>query len=90
LRHGSIRQYVNVKVNTHAELARGDLRSPIWVVGGTTGILSPPMLNSPAPLPPEIHPYLRFWGDFAKNAAEILAIVIGGMWTYFLFLRVGL
>lgn len=36
---------------------------------------------------PEIHPYIKFWAEFAKNAIESLAIIVGGFWTYFHFLK---
>ena len=45
------------------------------------------MLNAAIQAAPEIHPYMKFWGEFAKNIVEILAIIIGGFWTYFLFLK---
>src|SRR5690348_9456953 len=45
------------------------------------------MLSTLAQYAPEIHPYIKFWGEFAKNVVEVLAIIVGGFWTYFLFFK---
>jgi hypothetical protein len=45
------------------------------------------MLSTLVQSAPEIHPYIKFWGEFAKNVVEILAIIVGGFWTYFLFFK---
>jgi len=49
--------------------------------------LSSTMFGTAVQAAPEIHPYIKFWGDFAKNVVEIVAIIVGGFWTYFLFLK---
>lgn len=45
------------------------------------------MLITAVQAAPEIHPYIKFWGEFAKNVVEILAIIVGGFWTYFHYLK---
>lgn len=51
--------------------------------------LSSTMLIAAVQAAPEIHPYIKFWGEFGKNVAEIVAIIVGGFWTYFHYLRDG-